>query len=160
MNPSRGSTRTTSAAAGSSGSCISPSLQETFPEALADVDAEAFYRAVNQVRPGKIRVEADELTYDFHIMLRVEIEKRLVDGKPRGQGPAGGLERDDQASSSASRSRRRRGRAAGHPLVDLPDRHLLQLHHRQRHGGAADGDGAEDGAGGRRRGLRRATMRR
>lgn len=56
------------------------SLRETFPEALHDVDAEQFYRAVNQVRPGFIRVEADELTYDFHIMLRVEIEKALIDG--------------------------------------------------------------------------------
>ncbi len=56
------------------------SLQDTFPEALSDVDAEQFYRAVNQVRPGFIRVEADELTYDFHIMLRVDIEKSLMDG--------------------------------------------------------------------------------
>lgn len=55
-------------------------LQKTFPEALSDVDAEGFYRAVNRARPGFIRVEADELTYDFHIMLRTEIEKALVDG--------------------------------------------------------------------------------
>ncbi len=55
-------------------------LQATFPEALHDVDAETFYRAVNRARPGFIRVEADELTYDFHIMLRTEIEKQLVDG--------------------------------------------------------------------------------
>ena len=51
-----------------------------FPEQLADVDAEAFWRGVNRVRPGFIRVEADELTYDFHIMLRVDIEAALVDG--------------------------------------------------------------------------------
>ena len=55
-------------------------LQKTFPEALHDVDHETFYRAVNRARPGYIRVEADELTYDFHIMLRTEIEKSLVDG--------------------------------------------------------------------------------
>ncbi len=55
-------------------------LQETFPEALGDVDVAAFHRAINKVRPGFIRVEADELTYDFHIMLRVDIETRLVDG--------------------------------------------------------------------------------
>jgi carboxypeptidase Taq len=55
-------------------------LQETFPEALGDVDVAAFHRAINRVRPGYIRVEADELTYDFHIMLRVDIETRLVDG--------------------------------------------------------------------------------
>jgi carboxypeptidase Taq len=54
--------------------------REAFPEQLADVDAEAFWRGVNRVRPGFIRVEADELTYDFHIMLRVDIEAALVDG--------------------------------------------------------------------------------
>ena len=54
--------------------------RDAFPEQLADVDAEAFWRGVNRVRPGFIRVEADELTYDFHIMLRVDIEAALIDG--------------------------------------------------------------------------------
>ncbi len=54
--------------------------QAAFPEQLGDVDAEAFWRGVNRVQPGFIRVEADELTYDFHIMLRVEIEAALIDG--------------------------------------------------------------------------------
>jgi carboxypeptidase Taq len=56
-------------------------LRELFPDQLADVDAEAFYRAVNRVRPSPIRTEADEVTYNFHIMLRVEIEMALLDGK-------------------------------------------------------------------------------
>ena len=51
-----------------------------YPEQLADIDAETFYRGINRVAPGFIRVEADELTYDLHIMLRVEIEAALVDG--------------------------------------------------------------------------------
>jgi carboxypeptidase Taq len=55
-------------------------LQRHFPEQLADVDAEAFYRAVTRIEPGLIRVEADELTYDFHIMLRVDLECALMDG--------------------------------------------------------------------------------
>ncbi|MDB5359465.1 MAG: carboxypeptidase [Rhodospirillales bacterium] len=55
-------------------------LRDRFPEQLAGVDDETFHRAVNSVRPGLIRVEADELTYDFHIMLRVEIESQLLDG--------------------------------------------------------------------------------
>ncbi|MEL7233697.1 MAG: carboxypeptidase M32, partial [Chloroflexota bacterium] len=55
-------------------------LQTYFPEQLADVDAEFFYRAVNRVHPSLIRVEADEVTYNFHIMLRVEIEMGLLDG--------------------------------------------------------------------------------
>ncbi|NNF14169.1 MAG: carboxypeptidase M32 [Gemmatimonadetes bacterium] len=55
-------------------------LRDTFPEQLDGIDAETFWRAVNWVRPGFIRVESDESTYDFHIMLRVEIEAALVDG--------------------------------------------------------------------------------
>ena len=57
-----------------------PALQKAFPDALSDVTADEFYRAVTRVEPGFIRVEADELTYDFHIMLRVEIECALMDG--------------------------------------------------------------------------------
>jgi carboxypeptidase Taq len=55
-------------------------LQGYFPEQLAEVDAEAFYRAVNRVRRSPIRVEADEVTYNFHIMMRVEIEMALMEG--------------------------------------------------------------------------------
>ncbi len=57
-----------------------PALQRHFPEQLAGVDAETFYRAVNRVRRSPIRVEADEVTYNLHIMLRVEIEMALLDG--------------------------------------------------------------------------------
>ncbi len=56
-------------------------LQAFFPLQLRDVDAEAFYRAVNLVRPGLIRVEADELTYDAHVGLRVELEADLLSGR-------------------------------------------------------------------------------
>lgn len=48
--------------------------------ASVQVTAEEFYRAVNVSKPSFIRVEADELTYDYHIMLRVEIESELMDG--------------------------------------------------------------------------------
>lgn len=51
-----------------------------FPEQLADVSVDEFWRAINRVRPGLIRVEADELTYDFHVMLRTDIEAALIDG--------------------------------------------------------------------------------
>ena len=57
-----------------------PTLQSHFPDTLADVDAETFYRAVNHVEPSLIRVEADEVTYNFHIMMRFEIETGLLDG--------------------------------------------------------------------------------
>lgn len=57
-----------------------PELREMFPEQLGDIEAGDFHRAVNRVQPGLIRVEADELTYDFHIMLRTEIERDLIAG--------------------------------------------------------------------------------
>ena len=55
-------------------------LRELFPEQLAGTDAEYFYRAVNRARPSLIRVEADEVTYNLHIMLRSEIEMALLKG--------------------------------------------------------------------------------
>lgn len=57
-----------------------PAAQAFYPEQLGDVTAEEFYRAINRCRPGLIRVEADELTYDFHVMLRTDIEAALIDG--------------------------------------------------------------------------------
>ena len=59
---------------------IYPKLQELFPEQLAGVTAEMFYRAINKAEPSLIRVEADELTYALHIMVRYELEKKLMDG--------------------------------------------------------------------------------
>lgn len=58
-------------------------LQACFPDQLGDVDADTFWRTVNATRPGFIRVEADELTYDFHIMLRSKIEAGLMAGEIR-----------------------------------------------------------------------------
>jgi len=55
-------------------------LQEVFPEHLRGVDSATFYRAVNRVSPSLIRVEADEVTYNLHIMLRVELETALLEG--------------------------------------------------------------------------------
>jgi carboxypeptidase Taq len=58
-----------------------PSLKSTFPEPLAGVDDTAFYRAVNKAHPSFIRVEADEVTYNLHILLRFELENELLEGK-------------------------------------------------------------------------------
>ncbi|HEY8395060.1 MAG TPA: carboxypeptidase M32, partial [Thermaerobacter sp.] len=57
-----------------------PRLRELFPAQLEGVDAEAMYRAVNRVQPSLIRVEADEVTYNLHIMLRFELELALLSG--------------------------------------------------------------------------------
>jgi carboxypeptidase Taq len=54
-----------------------PRLQARFPQFRA-VDLETFYRAVNRVTPSFIRVEADEVTYGLHIILRFELEEALV----------------------------------------------------------------------------------
>ena len=59
---------------------IFPKVQELFSEQMADVDAEMFYRSVNRSEPSLIRIEADELTYCLHIMVRYEIEKKLIAG--------------------------------------------------------------------------------
>lgn len=58
-----------------------PRLVETFPEALGDVSVDAFHRAINAVKPSLIRVEADELTYNLHIILRFELEQALIGGE-------------------------------------------------------------------------------
>ena len=57
-----------------------PTLQRHFPEALGHSTAEDFYRAINKTQPSFIRVEADELTYNFHIILRFELEQALLNG--------------------------------------------------------------------------------
>ncbi len=56
-------------------------LQETFPEQLGGVDLDAFYRAINTVEPSLIRVEADEVTYNLHTLLRFELELDLLEDK-------------------------------------------------------------------------------
>ena len=60
--------------------CHFPRLQEHFAEQLAEATAEDFYLAINKVQPSLIRVEADELTYNLHIILRFELEQALISG--------------------------------------------------------------------------------
>jgi len=57
-----------------------PSAQMLFPEILGNVSMDDFYRGINKVDPSMIRVEADEATYNMHIMLRLEIEMGLMEG--------------------------------------------------------------------------------
>lgn len=59
---------------------IYPKIKELFPEQLENVTAEDLYKAVNKAEPSLIRTESDELTYCMHVMVRYEIEKRLIDG--------------------------------------------------------------------------------
>ena len=53
-------------------------LRDIFPDQLRNTDVESFWRAINMPRIGLVRTEADELTYDAHVMLRVELEAALI----------------------------------------------------------------------------------
>jgi len=57
-----------------------PRLKEFFPTHLGNVSLDDFFRGINAVEPSLIRVEADEATYNLHIMLRLEIEIALMEG--------------------------------------------------------------------------------
>jgi carboxypeptidase Taq len=60
---------------------FAPMFNKTAPDACKDMSTEAWYRAINQVRPSFIRVEADELTYCLHVILRFELELDLIEEK-------------------------------------------------------------------------------
>ena len=57
-----------------------PEAQRTFPSALGDVALDDFYFAINNIESSLIRVEADEATYNLHILIRFDLERQLIDG--------------------------------------------------------------------------------
>jgi carboxypeptidase Taq len=58
-----------------------PQLQAVFPDQLSKVDLETFYRAVNKAQPSVIRTDADQMTYDLHVMIRFDLELALLEGR-------------------------------------------------------------------------------
>lgn len=58
-----------------------PKLQEIFPEQLGKVELETFYRAINKVERSLIRTDADEVTYNLHVMIRFDLELDLLEGR-------------------------------------------------------------------------------
>ncbi len=60
---------------------LAPQISALFGGSVSGLDGEALYRAVNRVVPSLIRVEADEVTYGLHIVLRFELEQELVEGR-------------------------------------------------------------------------------
>jgi len=71
-----------------------PLLRAEFPQSLAGVDVDSFYASVSRVTPSLIRTEADEVTYNLHIVLRYELELLLIhDDLPLGEVPAAWNER-------------------------------------------------------------------
>nr|MDA8164920.1 carboxypeptidase M32 [Desulfobacteraceae bacterium] len=57
-----------------------PELRQAFPAQLGDLPLADFVAGLNLVRPGLIRVEADEVSYNLHVLIRFELEKVLIDG--------------------------------------------------------------------------------
>jgi carboxypeptidase Taq len=60
-----------------------PALRDCFPEQLRKIDCETFYRAINKVQRSLIRTDADEVTYNLHIMMRFDLELELLEGHLR-----------------------------------------------------------------------------
>jgi carboxypeptidase Taq len=61
--------------------CFYPRLQAVFPDQLGRVPLETFYRAINKVERSLIRTDADEVTYNLHVMMRFDFELELLEGK-------------------------------------------------------------------------------
>jgi len=57
-----------------------PALKKLFADVLSDISLDTFYEAINAVKPSFIRVEADEVTYNLHIILRYNLERALISG--------------------------------------------------------------------------------
>ncbi len=62
-------------------SLIHPLLLDVFPDQFRNTSADQLFRAVNKMDPSLIRIEADELTYGFHIILRYELERDIIHGQ-------------------------------------------------------------------------------
>src|SRR5436189_223310 len=75
-----GRSGSTSTRGGSTWPFLSPRVQQAFPAALKSTAAADFYWAINDVQPSFIRVEADEATYNLHILLRFDLERPLISG--------------------------------------------------------------------------------
>jgi carboxypeptidase Taq len=58
-----------------------PRLQQVFPDQFRSVDLETFYAGINKVQPSLIRIEADEVTYGMHVILRFELEQDMINGR-------------------------------------------------------------------------------
>ena len=135
-----------------------PRLRELFPAQYGDLGPETLYRAANEIEPSLIRVEADQVTYNLHIVLRFELEVELFEGRlePADLPEAWnarmadylGLEVPDDAA----------GRASGRPLVGRGVRLLPHVLAGQRDGGPDLGPrdrGAPGSRGADRRGRAR-----
>ena len=81
MRANRAPGRTWSAAAAASGNITIRSSRRCFPTQLKGVGLDKFYRAINKVERSLIRTDADEVTYNLHVMLRFDLELQMLEGK-------------------------------------------------------------------------------
>ena len=108
-----------------------PLLQSTFPDQLSKVPLETFYRAINKVERSLIRTDADEVTYNLHIMLRFELELELLEGRLRAKDLPEAWRAGDASACRNRSDRRSRWLPTGRPLVYRQARWLVsELHHR------------------------------
>ena len=127
---------------------VFPKLCELFPE-LSGHTAEEFYRAINKAEPSLIRTEADEVTYSLHVMVRYELEKRVMHGELKVHDLPGEWNRLYKGIPRRRRAGRQTRRATGQPLVGRQHRLLPVLRARQRLRRTAASQDERDGRCGR-----------
>ena len=138
--------RTWSGAAARFWRCFHGVVARTFPERLEGIGPDDFYRAVNKVRASLVRVDADELTYDLHVLVRFELERAMFAGAlDLADLPEAWNERDARIPRHR-RAERLRRRAAGRALGGGPVRLLPDVLARQHHRRAAVGGRARGAA--------------
>ena len=114
-----------------------PRARELFPESLGDVPLDEFHFAVNRVTPSLIRVQADEVTYNLHIMIRFDLERALISGALAVADLPEAWSAAYRATPRRHAAHRRRGLPAGRPLGRRDDRLLPDLHAGRRLRGPA-----------------------
>ena len=136
---------------------LAPRFAESFGVGGPAFAVDNLYRQAIRVERGLIRVDADEVTYPLHVVLRYRLEKALVTGDLEVGGPAGGLERGHARAARRAAAGRSPRRAPGHPLAERRDRLFPVLHARRHPRGPALRSDDRGGAGSARAHRTRAT---
>ena len=153
---SRGSGKTWSPAAAGFGSTFIRCCRRHFRTSSGRVALDTFYRAINKVERSLIRTDADEVTYNLHIMLRFDLELEMLEGRLRVKDLPEAWREANAGRPRPPAARRPRRLPAGRPLVFRRHRRRIsELHDRQhpqravlcRRGRGASRDPARDRAG-------------
>ena len=121
------------AAAAASGSTSTRSCRRPSRSSLRRVSLDTFYRAINKVERSLIRTDADEVTYNLHVMLRFDLELDLLEGRLAVKRPARGVARALQGRPRPGAARRPRRLPAGRALVRRPHRRRVPGLHARQH---------------------------